>query len=110
MTTTEADVVQDVAPGDRAPGAAGHAVEDDGHGDAGPDRGPGGEHEPGGYGSFAMGGLAGLVGLAGLAIASGAHEGTMHAVGMLVFLGSVAFVLWLMKRAFDRAELRARGG
>jgi len=112
MTTTdemtrgpaaEADAAQTTAAATRAP---------DDHGDRGsgadvPD-GRLDEDEPGGYGAFVAGGFAGLIGLGGLAVASGAHEGAMYAVGMLVFLGSIAFVFWLMKRGFDREELRAR--
>lgn len=68
-----------------------------------------GEVAPGGYGSFVMGALGGLLALAGLALAAGAGHGMMHGIGMLLFAAGVLFVFWLMKRAFDREEMRRHG-
>jgi len=62
-----------------------------------------------GTGRWIFGGVFVLVAILGLALAAGAKDNVIYAVGLLVFLFSVLFIFGLVKRTFDEAEASDHG-
>lgn len=57
-----------------------------------------------GLGMWIVGVISALIAFVGLALASGAHDGSMYTMGLVIFAAAVAFVFWLIKRYFDEQE------
>jgi len=51
-----------------------------------------------------VGVISSVVGFVGLFLASGARDGAMYTMGLLIAASAVAFVFWLIKRYFDAQE------
>ena len=60
-------------------------------------------------GRWVTSGIIGVIGLLGLFVASRAADDTFYSLGLIVFVISVAFIFYLIRRAFDEAGARPRG-
>ncbi len=49
---------------------------------------------------FALGGIIGVIGLLALYMAAAAHSGPMYIAGLIVFVASVLFIMFMVNRAF----------
>ena len=56
-----------------------------------------------GTGIWAVGGIMAILGIVGLILAAHAEDGAMYLVGLVFFLFTILFDLWLVKQSFDRA-------
>ena len=56
-----------------------------------------------GTGIWAVGGIMAILGIVGLILAAHAEDGPMYLVGLVFFLFTILFDLWLVKQSFDRA-------
>ncbi len=57
-----------------------------------------------GLGMWIVGVVSAVVGFVGLFLASGAHDGPMYTMGLVISAAAAAFVFWLIKRYFDQQE------
>lgn len=57
-----------------------------------------------GLGMWIVGVLSALIAFVGLLLASGAHDASMYAMGLVIFAAAVVFDFWLIKRYFDQQE------
>ncbi len=60
-------------------------------------------------GRWVASGIVGVIGLLGLYVASRATDDIFYAMGLIVFVLAVAFIVYSIRRAVDEAGARPRG-